>query len=634
MEGFSFAYNLDESPIAPNITVTPAPGTVKSLSEVTVAYSGVRGTMGISGIDDASGSVKVPLMSNGEKVAEGTLSYVLEEGNPTNAFKVVFNPAVELDGDYELVISDNLVSSVSALYGGYSLNYTIENIKAGKYTATPSTESNQKTLDKIYLQFSNVTKLALSDNAELLKVTATKDDVALADDIKVALDDASENTVVIDLGKEYTDWGTYKFEIPTGAIIDQISGEDLKLINKITLTYVIAEETSEITVDPTTDYSYETLSGNVKVTYTEYSSIAAKGDKVEVTITDGASYNKTVETTAIEGNGLTITLPEEITVEGKYTFSVPYGQLTGVKTDATESNDVYLARFTYDIYGLPVPVVVTADPAPGEVEKLMNFTLTYEGSKTLAVTPEYAPSDLPVLRKMNGTEVETTYKTYMPVASGNTVSFKVMSASEVITPGNYVLYVPETFMVVNGEHPTEALEFEYVIKDKAVEIPYTVTFTPEPGTVESLLTIITSFTSEDGVTVTRDHYTNTYPKLYRLDESGNRGTVISGAQLKGEGVFTWAPYYDDPTDGDYEWVIPAGYITFENASGDKATNKEEVAKYTVLSSNSVKDLFTSDTTYTVYNVAGVCLLKNADADAIASLPAGLYVINGKKILLH
>jgi hypothetical protein len=222
----------------------------------------------------------------------------------------------------------------------------------------------------------------------------------------------------------------------------------------------------------------------------------------------------------------------------------------------------------------------------------------------------------------------------MPVASGNTVSFKVMSASEVITPGNYVLYVPETFMVVNGEHPTEALEFEYVIKDKAVEIPYTVTFTPEPGTVESLLTIITSFTSEDGVTVTRDHYTNTYPKLYRLDESGNRGTVISGAQLKGEGVFTWAPYYDDPTDGDYEWVIPAGYITFENASGDKATNKEEVAKYTVLSSNSVKDLFTSDTTYTVYNVAGVCLLKNADADAIASLPAGLYVINGKKILLH
>lgn len=38
-------------------------------------------------------------------------------------------------------------------------------------------------------------------------------------------------------------------------------------------------------------------------------------------------------------------------------------------------------------------------------------------------------------------------------------------------------------------------------------------------------------------------------------------------------------------------------------------------------------------TATVYNLQGVCVLKNAAKDAVSNLPAGLYIVNGKKVVI-
>lgn len=38
-------------------------------------------------------------------------------------------------------------------------------------------------------------------------------------------------------------------------------------------------------------------------------------------------------------------------------------------------------------------------------------------------------------------------------------------------------------------------------------------------------------------------------------------------------------------------------------------------------------------TATVYNLQGVCVLKNAPKDAVSNLPAGLYIVNGKKVVI-
>ncbi len=41
----------------------------------------------------------------------------------------------------------------------------------------------------------------------------------------------------------------------------------------------------------------------------------------------------------------------------------------------------------------------------------------------------------------------------------------------------------------------------------------------------------------------------------------------------------------------------------------------------------------ADETYTVYNAAGILLLNNADAAALRTLTPGLYIINGRKLMV-
>ena len=37
--------------------------------------------------------------------------------------------------------------------------------------------------------------------------------------------------------------------------------------------------------------------------------------------------------------------------------------------------------------------------------------------------------------------------------------------------------------------------------------------------------------------------------------------------------------------------------------------------------------------YTVYNLQGILILKTADANCIKELPTGIYIINGKKVMI-
>ena len=40
-----------------------------------------------------------------------------------------------------------------------------------------------------------------------------------------------------------------------------------------------------------------------------------------------------------------------------------------------------------------------------------------------------------------------------------------------------------------------------------------------------------------------------------------------------------------------------------------------------------------DGLYNVYNYQGIRVLNNADKDAVKALPAGFYIVNGKKVVI-
>lgn len=84
----------------------------------------------------------------------------------------------------------------------------------------------------------------------------------------------------------------------------------------------------------------------------------------------------------------------------------------------------------------------------------------------------------------------------------------------------------------------------------------------------------------------------------------------------------------------YTLIIPEGYFVIGEETSVK-TSLEVEYEFTITNGvDAVEGIESDDNTFTVYDVAGVKLLDGADADAVRALPAGLYIINGKKHIIR
>lgn len=85
-------------------------------------------------------------------------------------------------------------------------------------------------------------------------------------------------------------------------------------------------------------------------------------------------------------------------------------------------------------------------------------------------------------------------------------------------------------------------------------------------------------------------------------------------------------------DGTYDLVIPEGFFALGT---EKNTYISNAVKYTfpVGSGVGVDSIATADDNVTVYNAAGILLLDNADKSALGTLAPGLYIVNGRKVIL-
>lgn len=84
-------------------------------------------------------------------------------------------------------------------------------------------------------------------------------------------------------------------------------------------------------------------------------------------------------------------------------------------------------------------------------------------------------------------------------------------------------------------------------------------------------------------------------------------------------------------DGTYTLTIPAGLIqNFDNGN----TNGELVIKYVIGTSTGIDNIVANaGGKVDVYTINGVSVLRNADAAAVKALKKGLYIINGKKVVI-
>lgn len=87
-------------------------------------------------------------------------------------------------------------------------------------------------------------------------------------------------------------------------------------------------------------------------------------------------------------------------------------------------------------------------------------------------------------------------------------------------------------------------------------------------------------------------------------------------------------------DGSVSVSVNDTPIEYLDADGKYSFNVDADALVKISATNSIENVVVSEiaTDNNVYNLQGICVAKNATAEQIKSLPAGMYIINGKKVI--
>lgn len=362
------------------------------------------------------------------------------------------------------------------------------------------------------------------------------------------------------------------------------------------------------------------------VTYTE-----ALGEQLianpEITLTDGtntltaASVEKTVA-----GNGFTATFADEITASGDYTLSIP----EGIFGDASGDFTTTAITASYKIEENPFNKY-TFDPADGStiayekyIDIIVNFTET--GGDELASRGDHSWSEITL---SNGTE---TYRAYNGSPLDNFKGFKAMfNLPETMSVGTYTFTVPSGFYTSDNGVKTPEITGTFTFTEQAPNPLATYSFIPNPdesvATLSEVKVLFPSVLPDEEITVEEGWLE--YITLYR-EEPEDEIPAISYTQEATEGgkVVTFT-FEKAATNGTYYFGIPARALNL----GDFTNEENIMATYTV-DPTSVEAIGIENGTADVYDMTGRTVLRAADADALRTLDGGLYIINGKKVIVR
>lgn len=449
--------------------------------------------------------------------------------------------------------------------------------------------------------------------------------------VQFAIDNADPNTVNYSFGGSTKDFlrapGVYRIEIPEGFMM--FGTEEFRLYSDaLSLEYIIQEK-PKYTVTPKSG-NVESIS-EVTMTFTDIAEVI--DNKIEPDEQgDGgiAFFGSAIDPVNPEvitnGNSVTFIFDNTYTTPGNYYLSIPFGALTLKKSNGEEI--IFSgANISYTISRFPAPV---ASPAPGEYETLDAVTFTLAEGMTYNM---WINSGLPLSRIGEDGELSRAgiwkRDNNEPYKGERSVTTYPEAEYDLI-PGDYVLKLgASTFYVVVEEgYPYEAgfnSDFDYyytIIPAAATEM------TPEYEDGHEFIGQLSSF----------DIYFEKADEL-TLDESGALPIVTTAAGEAVSSAVEVAPLTNrtglcvafNPAIeaiGDYIVTIPAGMLRL-----DGHANPQYVLAYKVNGQSAVTGVVES-VAATVYGIDGTVVMRNADSTAIGKLPRGLYIINGKKVVVR
>lgn len=425
--------------------------------------------------------------------------------------------------------------------------------------------------------------------------------------------------------------GDYVLEIPEGLF--RVNGEP---VAKLTFNFHISTVLN-YQVTPKEATHVDRFDG-VTIHYNNASAVVINDAVTEkITLTNPLGYS--ANPTGVEVNGKTVRINfEPIEFSGYFTLKIPHAYFLVTIGEETLPNMPYENVWSTNDGANP-----TIDPAPGILD----------GNEVFAINLELGEDDeiISVLGK------ENTMTRLLRIDENGDIIYKPEVGSFYVeypdnfVGGNYVTLIPKgcksdvytPIKLEPGNYVLITAQYLYTIKGgvSAQEYFYYYTVLPD-GNVLSKPQI---FPYEN--VQSSHHFTLTFAEGTQIKTVANNVRChlypLQGTEEEREAVAEFNVYNGDKHNqldlvntgrdftldtGIYELMTPKGLCWSNNAMADAYAL---TIYYNMVSG--VEVLGTSEDAYNVYRLDGVQVLRNAEASALGTLAPGIYVVNGKKIVI-
>ena len=609
-------------------TATPEAGTVTELSTIEVVFPNCAE---IEFADKNS----ITLTHDGE-----TVSMTPKISYGTNAMTITCAERQTAAGAYTLTLPAGCITAYDAefntedLPSEITINYTIEGGAADAFNFTVNPEPGVvKELSVIKFNFPS---WALMDVPNPDDVTFTCNGVPVPFTVESSY---VAPTITVTADATQTAPGTYVVTFPAGSIDGFGSDDSMGTSTK--------EITAEWTIEgdvTTLDFSNTSVPAN--------GNVAESFDKAVITFpgldtVKASDYTVSVNGTALaadaftlteNANEITVALNEAVT-ESVIDINFPAGSLAGTKGEAQSSNaDEIAYQF---IAGTAVDYALTAEfnnPKPnaeGEIsnDRQIDAWFFYCPAKNIVADPNATEPNV-TIREVNGDWVRTAT---LDKAYGLNMNYSYFMA-QIGAPtynGEYEVTISkgafgDAVWAANHEygHSNDEIVLHFTFVDARDRVVYNLvpTVTPIPGTYKNaadFATVTLSF-PEEGVKALE----NASATLVNADADYNQTANFIQNE---DGTFS-ATFPTPSVNGVYTLSVEQGifgdndFVSSNGLSG--RGNAALTEEYTLDDMNGVELIESDAAANGVYSITGVRM-----GNSTENLPAGIYIVNGKKLVI-
>lgn len=507
-------------------------------------------------------------------------------------------------------------------------------------TPEPGIVTELSTIEVVFPEFDDIDIDSQDD------ITVNRDGENIPVSVKDAAGDG--NSIIVTFPNREVTPGKYTLNIGQWAIMGYYGGykgmegnpSDIKLEYTIEgsgsdlFGFTVAPATGTVTELSTVTFTFPSLA-EVEIVSSDDLTATLNGNPVELTNVKVDPYGS---------NNVVFTLAQTMTAPGTYEFTIPVGGLKGTKGDVTADNTQSIS-VSYTVSGPVAYEYVTALSSPTKPNS------DGEISANKSLSSMFFSTDTPYLYCADGTEHNVTIKEVngdfqasarLRMANGlymTTTSYFVADFNaEPTYNGEYVITIEQgaygnSIWFDNNEYgrSNAAAEIRFTLVDGRDRDIFTIeaeSVTPVSGTyqkAEDLATVTVTFPNGDTKLVN-----GAYATLGGLDSDYLQQATFTATATPG--VYT-ATFTTLPTsNGKYRLSVAAGSFgneAFISSNGTSGAGSKAIQEdYDLSLNNGIAGIAADAAEYGVYSVTGVYM-----GTEVENLPAGIYVINGKKIIV-